>query len=167
VTKDKREKIGNFLLPNAPTFVVTCDSAAARIFLTQSRFGDWIEIEVLTNPAAATRERDRVTDRPGRVFDSFGKGRHAMAPEETGRQHEMHRFAHKVGNYLNRGLTAGDFKYLVLIADPTFLGYLRQELSPATRRAVCYEVPMNATGYDARKLKALFFVGTTRIWRTK
>jgi hypothetical protein len=27
VTEDKREKIGNFLLPNAPTFIVAADSA--------------------------------------------------------------------------------------------------------------------------------------------
>ncbi len=37
MTEDKREKIGNFLLPNAPTFVVAADSAEARIFLTRTR----------------------------------------------------------------------------------------------------------------------------------
>lgn len=156
VTRDKREKIGNFLLPNAPTYIVAADSAEARIFLTQSRFGDWTEIEVLTNPDSAMREQDRVTDRPGRVFDSFGKGRHAMAPEETGRQHALHRFAHQVGNDLNRAMKSGKFTRLVLIAEPTFLGYLRRELSPATARSLCYEVPKNATGLDMQKLRSLF-----------
>ena len=156
MTKDRREKIGNFLLPNAPTFIVAADSAKARIFLTQNRFGGWTEVEILTNPHAAMRERDRVSDRPGRVFDSFGKGRHAMAPEETGQQHETHRFAHQVGSYLNRGMTAGEFNNLVLIVEPTFLGYLRQELSAATKRSLCYEMPMNPTAYDMKKLKSLF-----------
>ena len=156
MTKDRREKIGNFLLPNAPTFIVAADSAEARIFLTQSRFGGWTEVEILTNPHAAMRERDRVSDRPGRVFDSFGKGRHAMAPEETGQQHETRRFAHQVGSYLNRGMTAGEFSNLVLIVEPTFLGYLRQELSVATKRSLCYEMPMNTTAYDMKKLKSLF-----------
>ena len=156
MTEDKRAKIGNFLLPNAPTFIVAADSAEARIFLTQSRFGDWTEVETLTNPDAAMRERDRVSDRPGRVFDSFGKGRHAMAPEQTGRQHDTHRFAHQVGSYLNKGMTAGEFNDLVLVAEPTFLGYLRQELSAATKRSLCYEMPMNPTAYDMKKLKSLF-----------
>lgn len=156
VSNNKREKIGNFLLPNAPTFIVAGDSAEARIFLTRSRFGDWAKVTVLTNPDASLRERERATDRPGRVFDSFGKGRHAMAPEETGRQHEIHRFAHEVGGYLNRAMTAGDYRHLVLIAEPTFLGYLRRELSAATRRSLCYEVPMNSTGYDMKKLQSLF-----------
>lgn len=156
MTEDKREKIGNFLLPNTPTFIVAGDSAEARIFLTRSRFGDWTEVETLSNPDAALRERDRVSDRPGRVFDSFGKGRHALAPEETGKQHETHRFAHQVGSYLNRGMTAGKFNNLVLIVEPTFLGYLRQELSAATKRSLCYEMPMNPIAYDMKKLKSLF-----------
>ena len=156
MTKDKREKIGNFLLPNGPTYVVAGDTAEARIFLTKSRFGAWTEIASLTNPEATTRERERVTDRPGRVFDSFGKGRHAMAPGETVRQHEIHRFAHQVGSYLNRAMTTGKFCNLVLIADPTFLGYLRRELSAVTRRSLSYEMPMNSTGYDMKKLKSLF-----------
>ncbi len=156
MTNLKRDRISNFLLPNAPTYVAACDSAEARIFLTQSRFGDWSEVTVLRNPDAAMRERDRMTDRPGRVFDSFGKGRHAMAPGETAQQHDIHRFAQKVGSYLNKALISGDFDHLVLISDPTFLGYLRRKLSAATQRSLCYELPMNSTGYDVKKLKALF-----------
>ena len=79
-----------------------------------------------------------------------------MVPEETGRQHEIHRFAHQVGSYLNRAMTTGEFYKLVLIAEPTFLGYLRRELSAATRRSLSYEMPMNPTGYDMKKLKSLF-----------
>ena len=61
--EDKREKIGNFLLPNAPTYIVAANSVEARIYLTKSRFGDWTEVETLTNPDAGMRERDRVSDR--------------------------------------------------------------------------------------------------------
>ena len=79
-----------------------------------------------------------------------------MAPEETSRQHDTHRFAHQVGSYLNKEMTAGEFSDLVLVAEPTFLGYLRRELSAATKRSICYEMPMNPTAYDMKKLKSLF-----------
>lgn len=151
VKKDKREKIGNFLLPNAPTYIVASDSADARIYLTESRFGDWAEVATLHNPDSSMRQQDRDSDKPGRVYDSFGKGRHAMAPGETARQHTTHRFAHDLGNYLNRAIVAGDFTHLVLVSDPTFLGMLRQELSAAIRRSVCHEVPVNPTGFEDRK----------------
>jgi protein required for attachment to host cells len=151
----KRDKANNFLLPNTPTWIVAGDSAEARIFLTEKRFGEWAEVARLANPEAATRERDRGTDRPGRVFDSFGKGRHAMAPEETGQQHEIHRFAHNVGSYLNKGHSAGAFDHLVLIAEPSFLGYLRQELSAVSKKSVVCEIAMNPKGHDVEKLKSL------------
>ena len=155
VARDKCDKIGNFLLPNARCYVVAGDSAEARIFLTQSRFGAWTEIATLTNPEATKREQDLLTDKPGRVFDSFGKGRHSMAPGESGRQHEKHRFAHEVARALGKRMLAGDFSRLVLIAEPTFLGYLRQELSPDLRKTIVFELAMNPTAYDVDRLQSL------------
>jgi len=156
VTRHKREKIGNFLLPNARTYIVAGDSAEARIFLTQRRFGPWTEVATLSNPDARMRERDRITDRPGRAFDSFGKGRHAMTQEESARQHDIRLFAHDVGGYLNKALTAGDFSHLILIAEPTFLGFLRRELSPASSKSILGDFPINPTDYDVAKLTSLF-----------
>jgi protein required for attachment to host cells len=156
VKKDKGEKADNFLLPNAPTYIAACDSAAAHIYLTHNRFGDWAEVKTLRNVDATLRQRDRYTDRPGRVFDSFGKGRHAMAPGETGRHQSTQRFAHEVADYLYRALRAGEFNHLVLISDPTFLGLLRREFTAALRRRICHELPVNPTGFDIDKLRSLF-----------
>lgn len=155
MTKVRREKADNFLLPNARTWVVAGDSAETRIFLTRRRFGDWSEVVTLSNPGATTRERDLVSDRPGRAFDSFGKGRHAMSQEETAHQHEIHRFAHEVGGYLNKGMASGKFRHLVLIAEPTFLGYLRPELSAASKKSVLCEISMNPKDHDVERLKSL------------
>lgn len=144
------------LLPNEPTYIVVGGSADIRIFLSQRRFGDWTEIATLSNPDAASPEHDRVTDRPGRAFDSFGKARHAMEPPETARQHQIRRFADQVGDRLNSALTAGKFKHLAIVAEPKFLGYLRKELSATTQRTLHCEIPLNTTGYDIKKLKTLF-----------
>lgn len=156
MARQKREKIGNFLLPNAPTYIVACDSAKAKVFLSTSRFGEWTEVTTLDSPDAALREQERVSDRPGRVFDSFGKGRHAMAVEETGRQHEMHRFANEVAGLLNKALAEGEFTQLVLISEPAFLGYLRRALSPAASRSISCAVSKNLADQDMQRIKALF-----------
>jgi protein required for attachment to host cells len=144
------------LLPNGPTYIVVGDSADIRIFESHSRFGDWSEIAALSNPDATSPERERVSDRPGRAFDSFGKARHAMEPAETARQHEVRRFAHQVGEYLSSALAAGKFEHLAIVVEPRFLGYLRKELSATTQRTVHCEIPLNTTGYDMQKLKTLF-----------
>ncbi len=156
VTRNSHNRSSDFRLPNAPTYVVAGDSAEARIFLTQSRFGDWNEVLTLTNPGADVPERERVTDKPGRAFDSFGKGRHSMGRKETKRQNELRRFAREVGHRINGAMIAGEFEHLVLIAEPTFLGYLRQELSTATTRSLCCEVQTNPAGSDLNRLKSLF-----------
>lgn len=147
---------GNFLLPNQPTYVVLADSAESRIFLSKSRFGDWTEVETLQNVGAATREIDRVSDRPGRAFDRFGKGRHAMEPAETNRQHEVRRFANLIGKFLNNAFAEGKYQHLVFVAEPSFLGCLRKEMSAAVTKTVHCEIPMNVAGHDMNKAKLLF-----------
>lgn len=149
---DERDR----LLPNEPTYIVTGDSAGIRVFQSHTRFGDWTEVTSLSNTDARSPERDRVSDRPGRSFDSFGKARHAMEPAETARQHEVRRFAHQVGEFLGKALAAGKFEHLAVVVEPKFLGYLRKELSATCQRTVHCEIPLNTTGYDVQKLKTLF-----------
>ncbi|MEX2123239.1 MAG: host attachment protein [Woeseia sp.] len=145
-----------YLLPNEPTYIVACSGTEARIFLTERRFGEWSQVDSLENPEATLRERDRNTDRPGRVFDSFGKGRHAMAQEETGREHELKNFANDITQYLSKAHGAGQFKQLVLIAEPTVLGFVRRKLSSPLKRALSFEVPKNPADFGVERLQSLF-----------
>jgi protein required for attachment to host cells len=144
------------LLPNEPTFIVACSGAEARIFLSERRFGSWNQLEVLENPGAALRDQDRNTDRPGRAFDSFGKGRHAMAQEVSVRDHELQTFANDISQYLSKAHTAGQFRQLVLVAEPTILGFIRRKLSPPLKRALSFEVPKNPADFDVGRLQSLF-----------
>jgi len=146
----------DFLLPNAPTCIVACTTTIARLWYSTSRFGDWSILAELTNPAAADRESDFGSDRPGRTFDSFGSGRHAMVPREGWREHQTRRFAAELASRLNHGVASGEFEHLVLIAAPAFLGHLRAELSDATRRAVIYEVAKDLTGLDTDGIREQF-----------
>jgi protein required for attachment to host cells len=145
-----------YLLPNERTFIVACSGAEARIFLAERRFGEWSPRETLENPGAALREQERNTDRPGRVFDSFGKGRHAMSQEESGRDHELQHFAGDIAHYLGKAHSAGQFKQLVLIAEPSLLGFLRRKLSPPLKRVLSFEVPKNPADFDVERLKSFF-----------
>lgn len=148
--------INGHLLPNEPTYIVACNGAEARIFLSTRRFGAWRQLESLANPGATAREQDRNSDRPGRVFDSFGKGRHAMSQEETVRDHELQTFAGEIAHLLAKAHSAGQFRQLVLIAEPSILGFVRHKLSPPLKRALCFEVPKNPADFDVDRLQSLF-----------
>jgi protein required for attachment to host cells len=145
-----------YLLPNEPTYIVACSGAEARIFLTERRFGEWSQIESLENPEATLREQERNADRPGRVFDSFGKGRHAMSQEVSGREHELQNFANDIAQYLSKAYAAGQFRQLVVVADPTVLGFVRRKLSSPVKRSLSFEVPKNPADFDVKRLQSLF-----------
>lgn len=145
-----------FLLPNEPTYIVACSGSEAKIFSSQRRFGKWNEVKYLENPGATLREKERSTDRPGRTFDRFGNGRHAMTQEETGREHELQQFASSLADYLGKAQSSGAFRQLILVAEPTFLGYVRRKLSAPLKRTLCFEVPKNPAGFDTERLRAMF-----------
>jgi len=121
------------LLPNEPTYIVACSGAEARIFLSERRFGSWSQLGVLENPGVTLRDQDRNTDRPGRAFDSFD-----------------------ISQYLSKAHSAGQFKQLVFIAEPTILGFVRRKLSAPLKRALSFEIPKNPADFDVERLKALF-----------
>lgn len=148
--------LANFLLPNEPTCIVACSAAQARIWMSESRFGDWRPLTELHNERATQRESDFVSDRPGRSFDIVGGGRHAMSPHVSGQEQEARRFAREVAAFLNNAIANSDATQLVLLAAPGFLGYLRSELSDAALRAVALAEPRNLTNIDVGKIRKYF-----------
>lgn len=150
------DKTDGFLLPNATTCIVACSAAEARLYLSERRFGEWTLIETMDNPGATLREQEYNSDRPGRAFDRQGRGRHAMSPEETARQHGLQTFAHDIAQYLAKGFSAGRFSQLVVVAEPSVLGLLRRKLSSPLKRVLCCEVPKNPADFDQQRLRAIF-----------
>ena len=151
-----QDKTDGFLLPNATTCIVACSAAEARLYLSERRFGDWTLLETMNNPGATLREQAYNSDKPGRAFDRLGRGRHAMSPEETARQHGLQTFAHDIAQHLSKAFSAGRFSQLVLVAEPSVLGLLRRKLSAPLKRALCCEVPKNPADFDQARLRAMF-----------
>lgn len=126
------------------------------MYVSERRFGQWTLIGTMDNPAATLREKDFSTDRPGRAFDRLGRGRHAISPEETAKQHELQSFAHEIAQHLMKAHAAGGFTKLVLIAEPAVLGHLRRKLSSPLKRSLCREVPKNPAEFDQQRLRTMF-----------
>lgn len=146
----------NFLLPNGPTGIVACAAAEARVWRSMSRFGEWTMLETFQHPEAARREKDFAADRPGRTFDSFGSGRHAMSPRQTDHEHQLLIFANAISQFINESIAASVFSNLVLIAEPKMLGLLRDGLSPNATRAVVLESSTNPANLAVDQIRAYF-----------
>lgn len=125
------------------TWVLVADSSRARIFRAEGVEGRLVEMKDLAHPEGRLHETELTTDLPGRTFDSHGQGRHAMEEDTPPKRHEAIVFAKQVGGVLEGARTSGDYDSLVLIAEPRFLGLLRDNLSEETIKLVGLQIDKN------------------------
>lgn len=127
------------------TWILIADGARARIVLNDGpghgiKPGPDKEFEGVNLP-----DRDIVSDRPGRAFDSAGQGRHAMEPRSDPHAHEQRKLHHVLATYLDKEAKKGSFDRLVIVAPPKALGNLRAELSATVRAKVTGELNKDLT----------------------
>ncbi len=137
------------------TWVVVADGSRARVFSRAKRFSDLQPVEVLEEPDARTRERELISDRPGRSFDSHGSGRHAMGSNSSAKDEILEEFARRIAHRIEAGRTGGDFHHLILVAAPAVLGAIRLILSNASRQLIVGEVSKNLAHHEAADIQKI------------
>lgn len=118
------------------TWIVVADSAHARIFTVKTPTSPLEEIKDEVDISATFREKELVTDEPGRHTNDSRTGVHAYEPEHTKHETEIIRFAKALAEELNKAFHLRKFEQLVLVAPPKFLGHLRESLHEPVLRAV-------------------------------
>jgi protein required for attachment to host cells len=142
--------------------IVVADQAEARFYDTESADPHLRASGHLSNPDARLHERDLVSDRPGRVFDRAtppGGRRGAVSHHATGGERTAHRrtaegFARRIALELQSALREGQFDRVVLMANPRFLGMLRQELPEQLERCVVAQVPKDLVHQGEHEVSA-------------
>lgn len=137
------------------TWVVVADSTRARIFNAESSSAALCELEELGSPEGRLHDRDITSDLPGRSFDSNkAGGRHAMEPT-TDPKHELAlEFARTIARHIESGRVNHTFEQLVIVAAPTFLGLLRDQLTQACRKLVAFELNKNLVQQTPEAIRA-------------
>jgi protein required for attachment to host cells len=135
-------------------WVLAANGSRATIYSAESPTASLVEVNSLVHPAVRVKELELTTDRPGRAFDSFGAGRHAMSSEVGPKQTEEIRFAHEVVDKLEQGRVGHAFDKLVVVAGPTFLGHLRDSMSAPLASAVSLEIDKDYTALRPEELRA-------------
>lgn len=143
------------------TRVVVADQAEAR-FYDYTRKGPMRPAGTLANANARLHDRDLKSDRPGRLFDrappAMGRrgagSRHSTSSRQSPREHEAEVFARSVVAELGKGLRAGSFDEIVLMAGPSFLGTLRAVMPKGLRESIVAEVPKDLVHEPVSALRA-------------
>ena len=98
------------------------------------------EVARISDPLARLHDREFATERPGRTHESQGAMRHSIQRENTPRRAEAVRFARRIARRLDEARRKDEFEQLVVVAGPSFLGLVREELSRPTRARVAREI---------------------------
>jgi protein required for attachment to host cells len=120
--------------------IVVADQAEAIFYDSTSLGTSPKEVARISDPAAHLHNRDFSSDRPGRSYESVGGARHALERENDPRQREAVRFARRIARRLDDARRNEEFEELIVVAGPSFLGLMREELSKPTRARVVHEV---------------------------
>lgn len=120
--------------------IVVADQAQAIFYDSTSLRAAPREVARISDPAARLHDRDLVSDRPGRSYESVGGARHAIEREDGPRHRESVRFARRIARRLDAARRKDEFEQLIVVAGPPFLGLVREELSRPTRARVVHEI---------------------------
>jgi protein required for attachment to host cells len=122
------------------TWVLIADGGHAKVFEREGPGATLAPVKDMTFSADLPANRDILTDRPGRDFESHGRGRHAMENRSDPHRALKREFAKKLGGILKTKLVEKRFDRLVLVAPPPALGDLRDALPKSVLAKVTAEL---------------------------
>ena len=143
---------------NTVTWVVLADGARARVVANKGPGVDLQPVYEEEEAKAMLPAREIEADRPGRTFDSGGRGdaaaqgRHAYEAPTDPRRKQQADFIKGVAELLEDAALKGSFDHLVLIAPPKALGDLRSSLTKNVSRMVSEEIPKDLVGLPIHEL---------------
>jgi protein required for attachment to host cells len=134
------------------TWIVIADGARARIVCNEGPGKGLAPVPASQMSVALPRTRDLGSDRPGRVYDSQGYGRHGIEPRVDWHRFEKQHFAKKVATMLDASAATSAFDRLILVAPAKTLGDLRAALGKTAQNMVVGEIVKDLTACADRDL---------------
>ncbi|MBK5929802.1 host attachment protein [Halochromatium salexigens] len=141
-------------MPNSKLWLIVADEGRAALYAADDPTAPLTEVHDFIGAENRLLDQELVTDKPGRAFDSGGKGRHALEPSTEPGEVEAQRFAKWLAETLDQARTEQRFEMLGLVAPPAFLGLLRKSLPDETARQVVLEIDKDLTRDDAEGVRA-------------
>lgn len=135
------------------TWVLVADSSRARIFESETPSSPLVELETFAHPEGRQHDRDLTSDLPGRNADSSGVGHHAMSNETDPKKQESINFAKLIAQHLEQARTANKLHKLIIVAAPTFLGIMREQLNNQISKLITMELDKNLVQHDINDIR--------------
>lgn len=129
----------------ASYWILAADSTTARLFTRDRKSGPLVEHRDWLHPESRAPGRDLEDDRQGTTFSSQGHDRSENQKPTEPKTREAQDFARELAQFLDKARARGEFQSLSIVAEPSFLGLLRERLDHGTKDLVDREVDKNLT----------------------
>ena len=133
-------------------WIVVSDAARARLFSRDAEHKLTL-VDTLKHSESEAHEGDLRTGGKGEIHDSGGSGQHQADPQTTTSEKHADIFAKQVTERLKSGLNDDAFKELVIVADPSFLGRLRDHMDNPLQDTVRKTLDKNWAQHDQQQIE--------------
>ncbi|MES1941284.1 hypothetical protein T5B8_13650 [Salinisphaera sp. T5B8] len=137
----------------AQQWIVVGDAARARIFGRNGAGSGLTLVDTLTHEESQAHEGDLRTGGKGEVHDSGGSSVHQADPQTSTSEKHADIFAKQVVERVKAGHNDDAFDALILVADPSFLGRLRDKLDGPLEKTVTKTIDKNWAQHDAEQIE--------------
>jgi protein required for attachment to host cells len=134
-------------------WILVANNSNARIFTAETPSSPLTEVEDFSHSESRFHDRELTTDLPGKIKNAGGIGGHAFEQPTDPKKHEAQVFARALADTLEAAHNNDKFRQLLLIAEPSFLGLLRDELPDAVKKTVSFELDKNLVKADAAEIR--------------
>ena len=134
------------------TWILIADSSRARIFTADTPSSPLQEREDFSHAESRLHDREITADLPGRIKES-GMGGHAFEQKTDPKKQEAINFARSLAHRLEAARNANELEQLLIVAEPSFLGLLRDELPEQVKKLVCFELDKDITVHSVADIR--------------
>lgn len=141
-------------------WIVAADNVRARLFRAEHITGPLHEVRDLVNPESRLQERELVVDAKGRTYagrggDNVGDARRQKYEPPSEKEHQARRFARDVVEEIEKLRERGELERVHVVADPSFLGRMREYYPGPLQKCVSSEVARNVTSRRSEDIRDL------------
>ena len=134
-------------------WTLVADAGRARFFSAESATDTLVEVEDRLHPESRLHAGEMASDEPGTTHDSHGQGQHGMGNKVDPKSQEAIRFAKELCEELESQRNAGKLDALYVIAEPAFLGVLREHMDAPLKKLVQGEIDKDLTEHAVADIR--------------
>jgi len=137
------------------TWLVVADHTRARFFQIDSSSAPLQEIDTLVHEEGRLHDRQMTSDLPGKIKNPGGLGGgHAFEQETDPKKHEAELFATRIVHYIEHAHNTNRFGQLIVIAEPSMLGLIRQHMPSHINAHINLELAKNLAGLSPADIRS-------------